>query len=207
LQVLPRQGTQNVRVRLRENRSSTKASSARPPSVQTSRGTTRCEVALFDITSDAGLLGCVDLFPAPRAKSGWPTPDQAARRPGEKLHRRTRGHIASLTNLVDRGCYLTITIAAETITEALLAHTIADNAAHGRAGRAFRSSPRRLREAPAAMTWRRCRSRCRLATGEWRSRGYADSRAATTLPAGTHSQEAGTHQADHRHQQGREPAR
>ena len=46
-----------------------------------------------------------------------------------ELHRRTQGHIASLTNLVDRACYLAITTGVETITTELLAVTSVDNAA------------------------------------------------------------------------------
>ncbi len=46
------------------------------------------------------------------------------------LHRRTEGHITSLTNLVDRACYLAITTGSESITAALLADTTADNAVH-----------------------------------------------------------------------------
>ena len=48
----------------------------------------------------------------------------------KELHRRTQGHLASLTNLVDRACYLAITTGAETITHDLLAAAISDNAAH-----------------------------------------------------------------------------
>ena len=40
-----------------------------------------------------------------------------------------QGHIASVTNLVDRACYLAITTGAETITADLLADTTTDNAA------------------------------------------------------------------------------
>jgi len=42
---------------------------------------------------------------------------------------RTQGHIASVTNLVGRACYLAITTGAETITADLLADTTTDNAA------------------------------------------------------------------------------
>jgi hypothetical protein len=48
----------------------------------------------------------------------------------KELHRRTQGHIASLTNLIDRACYLAITTGTETITADLLAATTSDNAAH-----------------------------------------------------------------------------
>jgi hypothetical protein len=45
------------------------------------------------------------------------------------LHRRTQGHIASLTNLIDRACYLAIDTGAETLTKDLLTATTVDNAA------------------------------------------------------------------------------
>lgn len=46
------------------------------------------------------------------------------------LHRRTQGHIASLTNLIDRACYLAIATGAETLTADLLTASTVDNAAH-----------------------------------------------------------------------------
>jgi len=98
---------------------------------QTSRRATRCEVAPFDIGTDAGLRGWTDLL---RALEGHIL--LADTHPGmltdhaRELHRRTQGHIASLTNLVDRACYLAITTGAETITADLLAAATADNAAH-----------------------------------------------------------------------------
>ncbi len=45
------------------------------------------------------------------------------------LHRRTQGRIASLTNLIDRVCYLAIASGTETITPPeLIAATTIDNA-------------------------------------------------------------------------------
>ena len=58
------------------------------------------------------------------ARAGMLT-DQA-----KELHRRTQGHIGSLTNLIDRACYLAIRSGAETITPAVIADAVADNAAH-----------------------------------------------------------------------------
>ncbi len=46
------------------------------------------------------------------------------------LHRRTPGHIASLTNLIDRACYLAIATGTETLTAELLTASTTDNAAH-----------------------------------------------------------------------------
>jgi len=97
---------------------------------QTSRRATRCEVAPFDITTDTGMRGWTDLLRALEghlkladARPGMLTD------PARELHRRTQGHIASLTNLVDPACYLAITTGTETITADLLANTTTDNAA------------------------------------------------------------------------------
>jgi AAA domain len=98
---------------------------------QTSRRATRCEVAPFDITTGAGMRGWTDLLHALEAHLKL-----ADTRPGmltdhaRELHRRTQGHIASLTNLIDRACYLAITTGTETITAELLTATTTDNAAH-----------------------------------------------------------------------------
>ncbi len=97
---------------------------------QTSRRATRCEVAPFDITTDAGMRGWTDLLRALEAHILL-----ADAHPGmltdhaRELHRRTQGHIASLTNLIDRACYLAVTTGTETITTDLLAATTSDNAA------------------------------------------------------------------------------
>ena len=54
--------------------------------------------------------------------SSLPTPDPGMLTDHAKeLHRRTQGHIASLTNLIDRACYLAIVTGIETITADLLA--------------------------------------------------------------------------------------
>jgi hypothetical protein len=98
---------------------------------QTSRRATRCEVAPFDIGTDAGHRGWTDLLSALEnhlklidTRPGMLT-DHA-----KELHRRTQGHIASLTNLIDRLCYLAILTGTETITADLVAAVVADNAAH-----------------------------------------------------------------------------
>ena len=46
-----------------------------------------------------------------------------------ELHRRTQGHIGTLTVLVERVTYLAIRSGTETITGALIAATTVDNAA------------------------------------------------------------------------------
>lgn len=45
------------------------------------------------------------------------------------LHRRTQGCIGSLTNLLDRACYLAIATSTETITADLIETVTTDNAA------------------------------------------------------------------------------
>lgn len=97
---------------------------------QTSRRATRCEVAPFDVTTEAGMRGWTDLL---RALEGHLK--LADGRPGmlcdhaRELHRRTQGHIASLTNLIDRACYLAIKTGTENITTDVLTATTNDNAA------------------------------------------------------------------------------
>lgn len=98
---------------------------------QTSRRATRCEVTPFDIGTDAGHRGWTDLLHTLETHIKL-----ADVRPGmlvdhaKLLHRRTQGHIASLTNLIDRACYLAIATGVETITKDLLTATTVDNAAH-----------------------------------------------------------------------------
>lgn len=46
-----------------------------------------------------------------------------------QLHRRTQGHIGSLTTLLERACYLAITTGVEAITRDILAQVVLDNAA------------------------------------------------------------------------------
>lgn len=50
-------------------------------------------------------------------------------RQAAELHRRTQGHIGSLTNLLDRASYLAITTGVETITPEILSQVTIDNAA------------------------------------------------------------------------------
>lgn len=98
---------------------------------QTSRRATRCEVAPFDIGTTHGAKAWTDLLRAMEAHIKLADP-----RPGmltghaKVLHRRTQGHIASLTNLIDRACYLAIATGAETLTAELLTASTVDNAAH-----------------------------------------------------------------------------
>ena len=102
---------------------------------QTSRRATRCEIAPFTITTTPGarawtaLLGALEAHllladPCPRMLTAH----------ARKLHRRTQGCIGSLTNLLDRACYLAIATGAETITGDLIDQVTTDNAAQTLAG-------------------------------------------------------------------------
>ena len=97
---------------------------------QTSRRATRCPVAQFTVSTDAGARAWTELLAALEAhlhlidaRPGMLV-EQAA-----ELHRRTQGHIASLTNLLDRVCWLAIRTGTETITAGLLDRATGDNAA------------------------------------------------------------------------------
>ena len=97
---------------------------------QTSRRATRCPVAPFTIGTDAGFRAWVDLLRAMEGhvKLADARPGMLTDHAGE-LHRRTQGHIASLTNLIDRAAYLAIATGTGTITADLIASTTIDNAA------------------------------------------------------------------------------
>ena len=98
---------------------------------QTSRRATRCEVAPFDIGTTPGAQAWTHLLRAMEAhiKLADASPDMLTEH-AKVLHRRTQGHIASLTNLIDRACYLAIATGAETLTAELLTASTVDNAAH-----------------------------------------------------------------------------
>jgi hypothetical protein len=77
---------------------------------QTSRRATRCEVAAFDIGTTPGAKAWTDLLRAMEThiKLADAHPGMLTQH-AKLLHRRTQGHIASLTNLIDRACYLAMT--------------------------------------------------------------------------------------------------
>ena len=97
---------------------------------QTSRRATRCEVAPFTLTTPAGARAWTSLLATLETHMLL-----ADGRPGmltdhaKLLHRRTQGCIGSLTNLLDRVCYLAIATGGETITRDLLDQVTIDNAA------------------------------------------------------------------------------
>lgn len=97
---------------------------------QTSRRATRCPVAPFNLKSDAGHSAWVNALQA--FEQGILLADA---RPGmltdhaRELFRRTQGHVASLTNLIDRACYLAIKTGTETIDRNVIDAVTTDNAA------------------------------------------------------------------------------
>lgn len=97
---------------------------------QTSRRTTRCPVVPFSIDSDAGMRSWVLLLELLESHIKL-----ADARPGmlvehaKQLHSRTQGRIGSLTDLIDRICYLAIATGAETINGDLITAAATDNAA------------------------------------------------------------------------------
>lgn len=97
---------------------------------QTSRRATRCVVAPFLITTTTGARAWSALLAALEQHVLL-----ADSRPGmltdhaDVLHRRTQGCIGSLTNLLDRVCYLAIATGIETITGELIETVNIDNAA------------------------------------------------------------------------------
>lgn len=97
---------------------------------QTSRRATRCTLSPFSLDSDAGyelwvktLRAFEDGIVLADAHRGMLT-DQA-----REIFRRTQGNIASLTNLIDRACYLAIVKGTETIDADIVAAVATDNAA------------------------------------------------------------------------------
>lgn len=97
---------------------------------QTSRRATRCSLSAFHLNSDAGyqvwvktLRAFEDGIVLADAHPGMLT-DHA-----REIFRRTQGNIASLTNLIDRACYLAIAAGTEAIDADILAAVTTDNAA------------------------------------------------------------------------------
>ncbi|WP_258234382.1 TniB family NTP-binding protein [Brevibacterium oceani] len=97
---------------------------------QTSRRSTRVPVAPFSHNTNAGARAWSHLLT--KLEEHLLLVD---REPGmllrqaTELHRRTQGHIGSLTNLLDRASYLAITTGVETINAEILSMVTIDNAA------------------------------------------------------------------------------
>lgn len=101
---------------------------------QTSRRATRIEVAPFTLSTDSGARAWTNLLRSleqhlllANAEEGMLLAQ------AKELHRRTQGHIGSLTNLLDRASYLAIRSGAERITPEIVAMTAVDNAAESSA--------------------------------------------------------------------------
>ncbi|MBB2923187.1 AAA family ATPase [Cellulomonas cellasea] len=97
---------------------------------QTSRRATRCTLAPFNLDGDAAyqlwvktLRAFEDGIVLADARPGMLT-DEA-----REIFRRTQGNIASLTNLIDRACYLATMTGGETIDRAVIDAVTIDNAA------------------------------------------------------------------------------
>ena len=97
---------------------------------QTSRRATRCPVVPFNVQAPSGFRAWVDVLRTfeehlmlADARAGMLS-DHA-----QLIHDRTQGHIASLTNLLDRACYVAISSGIEQLTEEILTKVPVDNAA------------------------------------------------------------------------------
>jgi len=97
---------------------------------QTSRRATRCPVVPFTIRTDSGFRAWVDLLEVLEChiKLADACPGMLTGL-AKAIYLRTQGHIASLTNLLDRACYLAISTGAETINADIIERTTVDNAA------------------------------------------------------------------------------
>lgn len=96
---------------------------------QMGRRTTRCPVAPFTVSTDAGFRAWVDLLAALQVQLLLAdAPDNVLTRHARELHRRTQGHIGSLTNLLEHACQVAIASGTEDITDETLALAVADNA-------------------------------------------------------------------------------
>jgi len=97
---------------------------------QTSRRATRVNVAPFNNATDAGAHAWAQLLQTlePHYVLAGAKPGMLTRH-AKELHHRTQGHIGSLTNLLDRACYLAIDTGVEDITTEILKAVTIDNAA------------------------------------------------------------------------------
>ena len=120
-----------VGVRLRERRFFDEGAIARGGSTaQTARRATRYEVVPFHLSSGAATRAWNDILTTfeDHLMLRRKTPGMLTRHASE-LHKRTQGHIGSLTNLIDRAAYLAIATGEETITTETLSDVVIDNAA------------------------------------------------------------------------------
>lgn len=96
---------------------------------QTARRATRVPVSPFTISSNAGMTAWVGLLRAFGSHLKLADGDVEMLVPlAQEIHLRTQGRIASLTNLLDRACYVAIKTGSERITDDVLTKVRIDNA-------------------------------------------------------------------------------
>lgn len=101
---------------------------------QTARRTTSCRVAPFSCSTANGKKAWEALLSTfEQHLKLAEDPTATLSKHSAYLFDRTQGHIASLTNLIDRACALAIDSGTETITYSILEEVIVDNAAESRA--------------------------------------------------------------------------
>lgn len=124
-------------VGLLERRFFTEGADRQPTSAemaQMARRTTRCPVAPFTVSTDAGFRAWVDLLSALQSQLLLAdAPQDVLTRRARELFRRTQGRIGSLTGLVEHACQVAVATGIEDLNDEVLALTIADNASETRA--------------------------------------------------------------------------
>lgn len=101
-----------------------------PALSQTARRTTSCSVVPFTLTTPSGKRSWHRLLTSFEAHLKLARNSEGVLTAlSDYLHERTQGHIASLTNLLDRACAMGISSGEETITYETLKRVTIDNAA------------------------------------------------------------------------------
>ncbi len=96
---------------------------------QMARRTTRCPVAPFTLSTDAGFRAWVDLLTAFQGQLVLAdAPADVLTRHARDLFRRTQGRIGSLASLLEHACHIAVTTGIEDITAEVLSMSVADNA-------------------------------------------------------------------------------
>lgn len=97
---------------------------------QTARRTTSCPVAPFTLSTEPGRRAWQRLLSSFEAHLKLANDTEGTLTGlGDYLFERTQGHIASLTNMLDRACAAAITSGTETITYDIVKKVVIDNAA------------------------------------------------------------------------------
>ena len=101
-----------------------------PSLSQTSRRTTSCPVAPFTLSTESGKRAWQRLLSSFESHLKLANNTEGTLTGlGDYLFERTQGHIASVTNLMDRACAAAITTGTETITYDIVKKVVIDNAA------------------------------------------------------------------------------